>query len=156
MSDYYPDETEYEIGVSPDGYIDGESKAELSLTNWILRVSIGVVDSVMQKQVSDVNLALYDSSDNLLRSWTSSGNSMEITNIDAGDYYIVVNGDTEKKYDLTVVNSREVQSLNIRILTTTGIVVLAGIVLFLILVLVILILVIRRKRKKKKAEEASV
>ena len=146
--DYYPDETEYKVSVSREGTIEGSAKSELLLTNWILRASIGVTDAVLGSQISDVNLALYDDKDRLVRSWTSSGNAMEINNIEKGTYYVVVNGDMEKKYEMKIENTKEIQKLSISKFTMMDAFILAAAALSAAFILLITVVVIRKIRKR--------
>ncbi len=151
VGDYYPDTTVYEVHVSKDGLIDGQASCELNLTNWVLRVSIGVVDALLQSHVSDVNVALYDSRDTLLRSWSTTGSALEISNIEEGDYYVVLNGDTDRRYDLHVENTKEVQKMVIRLFSNMDIAITAAAAAVLLLILIGLILVMKKRGRKKKA-----
>ena len=136
------------MSVSREGTIEGSAKSELLLTNWILRASIGVTDSILGSQISDMNLALYDDKDRLVRSWTSSGNAMEINNIEKGSYYIVVNGDKEKKYEMKIENTKEIQKLSISKFTMMDAFILAAAALSAAFILLITVVVIRKIRKR--------
>ena len=147
--DYYPDESVYQVHVSADGHIEGENAYTLSLTNWILRVSIGIADSVTHTQIQDVGLSLYDSKDNLIRSWTSTGSPAEISNIAAGDYYVVANGNTDQRYELKVVNTKEVQSLTIPVTSSRSILMLVGLGLGAALLFAAIFIILKRRKKRR-------
>ena len=149
ISDYYMDEGDYQFFVDADGRIDGEARTDLDLTNWILRVSIGVTDGILRNQVSDVNLTLYTASGQMVRSWTTSGTPEVITNLDEGTYYVIKDGDQAHRYEIKVSNKKEIQQLNIQIWTLKGMGLSAAIVVAVVGVLYSLVILIRRKRKKK-------
>lgn len=140
--------------VGADGRIDGESTANLSFVNHIIRVSIGVTERFSSVQVSDVNIALFDASDNsLVRSWTSTGTPVTFTNLDGGNYYVVISGENERRYEITVLDQAQPQEINIQITGATHYIIVGAVSLAAILVLVFVILGVRRVRKKRRPPE---
>ena len=154
VGEYYPDEEEYRFLVTGDGRIDGEGAAtSLDLTNWILRVKIGVIDALLHTQVSDVSLSLYDSQDQLVRSWTSMGSAIMISDIDEGEYYVTINGDTSKKYPINVQNRKEIQELNVRLFSLMSLAITGGILLLLSATAFAVYSSHRKQQAKKRAEK---
>ncbi|MBR2766197.1 MAG: hypothetical protein IKE03_09485 [Blautia sp.] len=149
VSDYYMDDGDYEFFVDSEGRIEGEAQAELDLTNWILRVSIGVTDGILRNQVSDVNLALYTATGQMIRTWTTSGTPEVITNLDEGTYYVIKDGNQARRYEIKVSNKKDIQQLNIQIWTLKGIGLSATIIAAAAGSVYFLVMFIRKRRNKK-------
>ena len=112
--DYRYNDSPATASVTSDGRIGGEIESELTLTNRVIRVSIGVTDVLGVSQVPNVNLALYDGSDKLVRSWTTNGSPANFTNLEPGTYYLIKDGDEQSRYQIEIADSAEPQSINIR------------------------------------------
>ncbi len=147
VGDYYPDISEYRVPVSAEGLIDGEPTLELELTNWVLRVRIAVADALLGSPVSDIHVALYDSKDRLIHSFSSGGSPTEIEDLDEGTYHVILNGDTSKSYELRVKNTKEIQTLTVRLFSRTDIGLIAGAALVLVCLLLVIVLVRRKKTR---------
>lgn len=145
--------TDQLITVDTSGYIDGEPEIELPLTNRMLRVSIGITDEFSDIQVPSVNLALYDSDDNLVRTWDTTGSMLTFNNLKEGSYYLIKDGDFEHRYDISVVDTAEVQIINITTTYFMKYIVIGGIALAGIAVVLLAALLVRRRRKQKKQEK---
>jgi uncharacterized surface anchored protein len=153
VGEYQKEEEEYTFSVDENGYIEGEATAEIPLTNRLVRVSIGVQDILLKNPVSDVSLALYDSENNLIRAWSSSGVNEEFEALPAGTYSVKVNGDSGKRHTFVVRDEAQEQALTFSVWTSQSMLIAAG----GCLVLPILLLIIRRifkwwKRKKEENE----
>lgn len=146
--DYDIDPMEYTFNVTADGRIDGETQKELNLTNRVIRVSIGAASNILGGQRAGVELSLYDTSDNLIRTWTTTNAPITFTDLEAGSYYVTMGENSEKHYTFQVVDQAAIQTVSVGASKTAlyaliggGVVVLLGIVITGISVL--------RKRKKK-------
>ena len=136
--------------MEDDGRIDGQPQTTLELSNRMLRVAIGAVDAVLGSGIPDVALDLYDSGDHLLFSWETSGNELLFTDLKEGSYYVVKNRDPEKRYDLQVTDSKELQTLHIPVITWMSAAAAAGLAL-LILLIVFLVKTAAKCRRKDAA-----
>ena len=146
--DYAIDPTEYTFNVTADGRIDGEAQKELNLTNRVIRVSIGAASNILGGQRAGVELSLYDASDNLIRTWTTTNTPITFTDLEAGSYYVTMGENSEKHYTFQVADQAAIQTVSVGASKTAlyaliggGVVVLLGIVITGISAL--------RKRKKK-------
>lgn len=146
--DYAIDPTEYTFNVTADGRIDGEAQKELNLTNRVIRVSIGAASNILGGQRAGVELSLYDASDNLIRTWTTTNAPITFTDLEAGSYYVTMGENNEKHYTFHVADQAVIQTVSVGASKTAlyaliggGVVVLLGIVITGISVLC--------KRKKK-------
>lgn len=63
---YRPDTDVHTIAITAQGRIGQDAQTDLSLTNRMLRVALGVTDEFSSVQVPDVSLALYDDTDTLV------------------------------------------------------------------------------------------
>ena len=146
--DYAIDPTEYTFNVTADGRIDGETQKELNLTNRVIRVSIGAASNILGGQRAGVELSLYDASDNLIRTWTTTNAPITFTDLEAGSYYVTMGENSDKHYTFQVADQAAIQTVSVGASKTAlylliggGVVVLLGIVIAGISAL--------RKRKKK-------
>lgn len=146
--DYAINPTEYTFNVTADGRIDGEAQKELNLTNRVIRVSIGAASNILGGQRAGVELSLYDASDNLIRTWTTTNAPITFTDLEAGSYYVTMGENSEKHYTFQVVDQAAIQTVSVGASKTAlyaliggGVVVLLGIVITGVSAL--------RKRKKK-------
>lgn len=145
---YRADSRIHTVKVAADGRINGETETELSLTNRMLRVSIGVTDEFSHVQVPGISLSLYNSRDEWIAGWTTSGSSLLMEDLEEGSYYLVMGDDEEKRYPITVRNQAGIQEINIH---TTYVMqyVLMG-VAALVLMGAAAFLVLHRRSKKSK------
>ena len=150
VSGYQPDTQEYTVSVSADGRIDGEPSAELAITSRMIRVQIGITDEFSSLQVPGVNLALYNASDALIRTWTSSGAALTLESLQPGRYYIIKDGETEKRYEITVWDTAEIQNINIHTSYVMYYVVIGAMAAAAIAAVALTAMFIIRRRKKKK------
>lgn len=153
VGDYRLDDSEYTVKVSSNGRIDGESTAELALTNRMLRVSVRAVDSVLRSDTENVELSLYTSAGQLIKTWTSNGASESFTDLAEGSYYIQRGNDASKKYEFTVEDTEAVQNWTIQVFTAKSaiaIVLIALVVGFVLWFAIFLLRLLARKRKEKK------
>ena len=153
-NNYLLDEKTYDVPVAADGRIDSKAHATLSLTNRLIRVTISLTDLLLGSQVTDVNLALYDSNDKVIRTWTTTGVEVTMNDLEPGTYQVVKDGDKSDSYLLTVENTAKPQELNISIFTWRSALVIAIAALALIIVIaalkVILSAAMKNKKKNKK------
>ncbi|MBQ2953877.1 MAG: hypothetical protein IJE07_10045 [Clostridia bacterium] len=110
---YRADADVHTVAVTADGFIGSAPQAEISVVNRVLRVSLGVTDELSSVQVPGVSLALYNSSDELMTTWTSTSSGLLLETLSEGSYYIVKDGDTEKHYPFTVRDEAKIQTFNV-------------------------------------------
>ena len=153
---YLTDTKEYKVTVDSDGRINGKAKGELSLTNRMLRVSVSVKDRILNEEVAEVKVELYNSSDTLEKSWTTDGSVQNFVDLKEGSYYILLNGDKDRKYEFDVENVKEVQNWQLTVFTWKSGAAIAGGVAAVILILSVAVLILRKllhRRKQKPASE---
>lgn len=153
---YRADETDHRITVEDDGRIDGQPQTTLELSNRMLRVAIGAVDAVLGSGIPDVALDLYDSGDHLLFSWETSGNELLFTDLKEGFYYVVKNRDPEKRYDLQVTDSKELQTLHIPVITWMSAAAVAGAAAGLALLILLIVFLVKTAAKCRRKDAAAL
>lgn len=112
VDDYRVDPNEYTFSVAADGRINGDAEYSLDLTNRVLRVSIGAASNLLGGQRAGVELSLYDSSDTLIRTWTSAAAPITFTDLAEGSYYVTMGENTEKHYTFQVTDQAAVQTVS--------------------------------------------
>ena len=141
------------VPVDALGYMDGEPETTVETTNRLIRVQIGITDEFSDIQIPGLNLALYTARNELVHTWTSSGNALSIDFLEPGSYYLVKGGDKETHYDITVQNTAEIQTINLRDSYLGHYLIYGAIFIVALVVLIVLIIKMARKRKKKKASQ---
>lgn len=114
--------------VSSDGRVEEEARKEHTITNRLIRVEISVIDRVLRTRVSDANVALYDSQDQRLGMWDSSGLAQSLEGLEPGTYYLVLDGNTGRHIDFEVADTAAVQAINVPVWTMPGVGILTLIV----------------------------
>lgn len=149
---YRIDETAYSVRVSADGRIDGEPETTLELFNHMIRVSIGITDEFSDIQVADVNLALYNAGGELIRAWTSTGSPLIINGLEPGAYYIIRETDKANRLDFRVLDTAEMQYINVQTSYLLRFIIIGGIAGVLLIIAVVAVIIIIRRRRRKRAE----
>ncbi len=147
---YQLDKQEYAITVTADGRIEGEPFTEVPITSRMIRVQIGITDEFSSIQVPGVNMALYNSSDELIRTWTTSGSKMNFESLEPGAYYIIRDVDRETRYDIHIADQAEIQEINLTTSFTMRYIIIGASGGVVLLGSVLTIALIRRRRKKKR------
>ena len=132
--------------VDSQGYIDGAAVADITLTNAIVRVSIGVRGMLFRSLVSDQNLALYTPDGTIVKVWNSSALEQLLEGLTPGEYRLVLNGRSNEAQTLLVENTAAMQSFYFTVWTTAD---LGALVIALLVVTALLaatIFLIRRKQ----------
>ena len=156
LENYRADDADYALTVDENGLIDGQSTAQLALTNRMLRVSVHAVDMVLRSDLDGETLSLYNAQDQLVDSWTTNGAGKMFVGLAEGDYYVVrgtENGENAKRYSFTVQDTARQQDWNIPVFTLrSGIVLAVGAALAagVIRLLVFLFGLLKRRRKDRK------
>lgn len=150
---YQPDKDSYTFFVDSTGHINGEAKAPIELTNFIPRVSIGLRDKLLHGPVADRTLSLYDSSNALIRSWTTSGADEIVTGLGEGNYYVLIDNQNSSRFDFTVEDAQEIKSVSYNLWTLQSILTLAAGIVIIPLVIYFVVLLgtslFRGKKRKK-------
>lgn len=148
LTGYSLDPEDHQFRVDSTGRIDGEAVRELTLTNAIVRLSVGVEGKLFSGLVSDMNVALYTGDGTLVKSWNSSALEEVIEGLEPGEYRVVLNGKEEGATRILVEQTEQVQNVWIRIWTTSDIGALAVLAAVAVGVLVAAALLIRKKQRR--------
>lgn len=149
---YQSDTLDYSVSISANGRIDDEPETSILMMNRMIRVQIGITDEFSSIQVPGVNLALYNSSDELIRTWTTSGSKMSFESLEPGFYYIIRDADRETKYDIRIVDQAEIQAINLTTSYTLRYIIFGASAAIVLLAVILTIALIRRRRRKRLAE----
>ena len=123
---YKFDAVDTEIYVDATGRINEEVKAEYALTNYIERVNIEVRSRLLGNPVSDVGMALYNESGEQIRIWTSSGSAETFENLPGGSYYVLVDGNENRRFDFEIADGEKLQEFTVRTWSLMDIAVIVG------------------------------
>lgn len=158
VGDYHPDTEEHTLTIGSNGRVNLNAHPSIELTNRMIRVTVSIQDALLGTQIDGENVALYDSSDEVVHTWTSTGVATTFTDLSAGSYYVVRNGDLSHRYILFIENTAEPQALNVTLFTlrSAGAAALAGVVgLGLIIGMVVVLRKSAKKRKERKAAKTA-
>lgn len=145
---YRPNEQDHAVTVSPSGWIDGATSIDVTITNRMIRVNIGLTDEFSSIQIPGVNLALYNHADELIHTWTTTGSMQPFTDLEPGSYYLIKDGDLTSRYGITVLNQAEIQKININTSYVLHYVVYGSAGLLTAGLLAGVLLLVRRRRRK--------
>lgn len=149
--DYNLDETDYTFTVDEDGRIDGQVQPRKQISNRMIRVQVNVKDILYQNNVSDYGVAIYDENNTLKERWDSSGTARKLQGLKPGKYYLLVEGNANKRMEITVEDVCEEQEYSYSTWTNMSFLTVAcAAVVVLVLLLVVIIL---KKRKAGKKHE---
>lgn len=138
-------DADFVFSVSADGRVEEEAQKSYVITNRIIRAEISVVDRVLRSHVSDFNVALYDSQDQLVGVWDSTALARSLEGLEPGIYYLVLDGKTESRRAIEIQDTAEIQIINVPVWTMAGVGVL-GLVVALALALAAFL--IRRRQRR--------
>ncbi len=151
---YRADAAQHTVTVSEDGRIEGKATADLKLTNRMLRVQIGVLDSILHRQIAGKQLILKKSDGTIVASWTTSGSPRVFTDLEEGTYSIYEDGQEDAAETITVSDTAELQTFNRELFTKTGILVFAGGAAAAVGMVALLAALIRKAGKRKGSKKA--
>lgn len=157
VGDYRMGDGAYDVIVSADGRIGGLSTGRLAITNRLLRVSIHVQDAILGTESLNEPVTLYNGQDQVVLSWTTNGQSVEMTDLPEGSYYIVRGEDTENPYRFEVTDTAQVQTWSISLFTFRSAVALAVAALLTVGGICLIVWLVRliSRRRKERREAAS-
>ena len=147
LKDYTKDPTDYQFYVDSTGRIDGEAEKEITLSNAIVRISIGVKGKLFGGLVSDENVALYTADGTLVKSWNSSALEEEIEGLEPGEYRIVLRGNMDGATPIVVRQTENMQEFIIQIWTTNDIGTLVIVGILGVGLIALAVILISRKRR---------
>ena len=139
---------ETHVSVDLNGYIDQEAETSVALTNRMLRASIGITDEFSSVQVPNVNLALYNEQDELIRTWTTTGSALMFNELEEGSYYLIKDGDEEQRHSIRIADQAQVQVINIHTTYVMQYVMFAFLAIFIISMAIGIPVMIRKRKKK--------
>ena len=149
VTGYQADTQEYAVSVNANGRIGEEPEIDIQITNRMIRARIGITDEFSSIQVPGVNLALYNSSDELIRTWTTSGSKMNFDGLQPGAYYIIRDAERETRYDIRIVDQAEVQEINLTTSYTIRYIIIGASGAAVLLIVILAVVLIRRRKKRK-------
>ena len=117
-------------------------------TVYTTRVSVGVIDLLLRKDISDHKVVLYSENGSVAQSWNSSGTEYIIKGLNPGNYYIVVDGKESSKTNIVIGDDSELQRESIYIWTSKD--TIAAIIAGLLLGIVILLIYLLNRNKREK------
>lgn len=151
--DYRMSSDTYSFFVDASGQISGQAKASLSVTNYVPRVEISLKDIVTKKPVTGKTIFLFNSSDEQLYTWTTSGVSEQINGLNEGSYYVQIGNNTSARYNFTVQDSGTITTVALEIWSASGILTITGAVLLFAAVVFLIAWIAARARKRRKSKE---
>ena len=151
--DYKMIDSPINVKVSNKGTIDGKATAEVKATNRMIRVSVNVKDAVLQNSLPNIKVSILDSKKKEVMDWISGGDVAEITNLEPGKYYIILDGNKDKLYNLTVRDVAEEQVKSIRILTSKSYIAIAVATLLIAALIWLFLRITRKLRARRKAKK---
>ncbi len=149
VGNYRITQPELLVPVDAFGYMSGECDTTVEATNRMIRVQFGITDEFSDMQIPGINLALYSDRNGLIYTWTSSGSTMNMESLDPGAYYLLKGGDRETRYDVRVLDSAEIQTINLRDSYLVHYIIYAVLLVLGVIGLTVLIVHFVRKRKRK-------
>lgn len=152
LEHYEKDATEYTLRVDNRGLINGQAVTDMTITNTIIRVAVGVKDKLFRGLVSDVNVALFDSDGTLVKAWNSSALEQVIEGLEPGEYTLVMNGRQQSARQILVQQTADQQGFYLEQWTTADVGLLAGVAALLIAAAVLLRWVLRKKKQAQQKE----
>lgn len=160
VGDYRIGDGTYDVVVSADGRIGGAGTGRLEITNRLLRVSIHVQDRILGTDTLNEPMTLYNSQNQVVLSWTTNGQGMELTDLPEGDYTIVHGEDTENPYRFTVTDTAQVQNWSISLFTfrsavAVAVAALLGVGVICLVVWLARLLARRRKARRQNEEDTA-
>lgn len=150
---YQLPDKKYKFSVDEDGYVNGQAESEFSVDNRMIRISVGIADRLFRNQVSDVNIALMDSDNTVIKRWNTTGIEQTLTGLTPDSYRIVINGNTDSAREIIVQNKAEMQVFTFYMITVFDIGVVVSLIV-LIIVMIVMTVSFHRRRKLKKLMES--
>lgn len=152
---YIMNPNELEIKVDEKGRIDGDVTPIYNITNRIMRTKVGVKDIILKNFVADQNVTIFYEDGSVYQSWDTSSMANVVEGIQPGNYYILINGRTSSRKDITVHDTEKLQEFYISMWTSKSIAALVVILLLLILLLVLLVwYLVKHREERKERKEA--
>lgn len=131
----------YKLTVDRKGYIKNQAHTSLFITNKILRVSIFVKDMILRNPLTNKHVTLYKENGEEISSWESGTSTKKLTNLTVGQYYVVIDG---KKHHFRVSDTIKTQTIDINIMTTAGMGILAGIIIAILLLIIVIMRIMKK------------
>lgn len=150
---YRYDGAEMEIFVDTDGRINGEAEATFSLTNYVERTNIEVRSMIFGQPVSGISVALYNSGEEQIRIWTSSGSAETFENLPVGSYYVILEGNENRRYDFVVAGGEAMQEIVLSVWSLMDIAAIGLGIAAAAAVLLALVLILKKNAAAKRERE---
>lgn len=105
--------------VTADGRIEGEAGKEETVTNRMIRITVGVNDVLLGNELADTSMALYDGQEKLVRLWSSSALPEEIDGLEPGTYRLLAGG--QNSTEIEIEDVKEIQKFDVKVWSGTSI-----------------------------------
>ena len=151
VGDYRLSKEPLSIKVPANGLFPGKkAEKEVSDTNRIIRVNIHIKDAVFGSMISDTNVAIYKGNQNVVKSWTTNGSFKEFTDLEPGEYTMVVGGKNDKSFSFEIEDIKDIQNIDIKIYTMKSYIALVAGTAAAIGVLAAIVMLIKKLRAKRR------
>lgn len=147
---YFAKTDEIVFAVDAKGYIDNAVEAEITVTAYTTHVTFTIKDLLFGRAVGGIPVELVDESGDVLYSWHSGTEEMEIRDIKPGDYYLVLNGDTSSREKITIDDTGEKQTFTSTRWATIDVFAILIVVALVALAAIVASVLIRRRRRRGK------
>ncbi len=137
------------VPIDSLGYVEGEAESRIEATNRMIRVQIGITSEFGKIQIPGINLALYTSQNELIRTWTSSGSETYFDSLEPGTYYVLKGEDRETHHDIRIQDTADIQKISLHDSFIVHYVIYGAALLFAVVLLTLMIVLIRRKGRRQ-------
>lgn len=143
------------IRVDGNGTIEGSAEAKLLLTNRTLRASVLIRDTLTGIPVPDLFVTLCDENGTRVAGWATAGNAHRVDGLDEGIYTLIIS-DREKRFDMRVQDSADIQIFEYRVFSDSGltvVIILIALILAAGLFFALRMLLRRRNRRETNGDD---
>ena len=146
----YRNKAKTSFSVDRNGQIETKDQIEYTLTNRMIRLAVTANDKWFSNRIADTELTLYKADGTVVETWTTGSAQKVFTNLEPGEYSVVANGEENTRKTFVLEDSARLQTVNISVTTTLGIIIIIGAALTGVGLIWLLVHMIKRAREKKK------
>ena len=148
--DYQLANNPVEFLVDTTGRIESEPNLAVGLTNRTLRMEITVKDALLAHVVTGHEMTLYNMNGEIVGSWNSAYKNYMFKGLDVGTYIITDNQNPNKRTQINVVDTVDIQHEVYRIWTNVDTAIVIVVVVSVLLILGIVGWIFHKKRNVRK------